>query len=164
MLTPVVIGTHPDRAVWLKDCVTSIRATTKHRRVLIHRTGGYEPAAILTGCAAFKRFLYLHDSVIIKTREFWDTIDSTEPAWLAGFPPMYLAVYHGPTVAPLLPTHEVTKHEAIRLEAHLPTLLPLPTLWPNVTDATALRHEYRHGRDNKVLGNSHFEKFKGTWS
>lgn len=164
-MTPVVVGTHPDRKPWLDDCLTSIHATSsKRRKVLVHETGGYEPAAILTGCAAFDRFVFLHDSVTIVHKDFWTTIDASEPAWLAGWPPMFLAIYDAAAVKPLLPNEPVTKRDAINLEAHLPTLLPMPTLWPDVTDATALRHEHRHGRENKVLGNSYFEKLKGTWS
>lgn len=165
MLTPVVIGTHPDRAAWLEDCLTSIRATSsKRRKILIHETGGYEPAAIRTGCATFDRFVYLQDSVTILHPDFWEAIDASEPAWLAGHPPMFLAIYDTATVAPLLPVGPVDKGEAIRLESHLPSVLPMPTLWPDVTDATALRREDKHGRDNLVLGNQYFLKWKGTWS
>lgn len=79
-------------------------------------------------------------------------------------PPMFLAVYDSITVLPHLPDEPVTKRDAINLEARLPELITMPTIWGNVTDATALRHEHKHGRDNKVLGNQHFIKFKGTWS
>lgn len=162
-MLPVVVGTHPDRTPWLNDCLTSIRATTKHRRVLIHRTGGYEPAAILTGCTTFNRFLYLQDSVTILHKDFWDVIDNSGPAWLAGPPPMFLAIYDAATVEPLMPKGPVTKQDAIKLESDLPTILTMPTLWPDVVDATAPRMEHKHGRENKVLGNHLFEKHKGNW-
>lgn len=163
-MLPVVIGTHPDRKPWLDDCVKSIRATSKHRRILIHQTGGYEPAAIRTGCATFPRFLFLHDSVTILHPDFWKTIDASEPAWLAGWPHMLLAIYQAADVEPHLPHHEVTKTESIHLEGHLPTVLPMPALWPDVTDANHLRREVRHGRDNLVLGiPGVWEKHKGHW-
>lgn len=165
MLTPVVVGTHPARNAWLDDCLASIRATSSRRRkILVHETGGYEPAAILTGCATFERFLFIHDSVTILHPDFWTTIDASEPAWLAGWPPMFLAIYEAATVKPLLPEGPVSKGDAVRLEGHLPTLLTMPTIWPDVTDATHLRREHRHGRDNLVLGNRYFEKHKGTWA
>lgn len=166
MLTPVVIGTHPERTHWLNDCLTSIKATTSpRRRIHIHQTGGYEPAAILDGCQQFDRFLFIHDSVTILSRDFWTTIDASGPAWLAGAPHMFLAIYNAATVQPALPTTELTKSDAIHWENHLPAQLPpMPVLWPNVTDATALRHETRHGRDNKVLGvDGIWEKHKGNW-
>lgn len=165
MLTPVVVGSNPERQAWLDDCLASIHATSsKRRKILVHETGGHEPPAILTGCAAFDRFLFLQDSVTILHPDFWQAIDASEPAWLAGHPPMFLAIYNAATVGPLLPEGPVDKGEAIRLESHLPTLLTMPTLWPDVTDATALRREVKHGRDNLVLGNELFLKWKGTWS
>lgn len=164
MLTPVVVGTHPDRTDWLDDCLASIRATsTKRRKILVHETGGYEPAGILTGCATYNRFLYIHDSVTILSKDFWQTIDNSGPAWLAGHPPMFLAIYDAHTVAPLMPTGKVSKREAISLESNLPSALTMPTIWPDVSDATALRHEVKHGRDNLVLGNDYFLKHKGNW-
>lgn len=165
MLTPVVVGTNPERTAWLDDCMASIRETSSSRRkVVVHETGGYEPAAILTGCANFDRFVFIHDSVTILHPDFWEAIDASDPAWLAGHPPMYLAVYDAATVRPLLPDGPVDKGDAIRLESHLPSILPMPTLWPEVTDATALRREVKHGRDNLVLGNQYFLKWKGTWT
>lgn len=164
-MIPVVIGSNPERHGWVTDCLDSIHATTSTRRkIVVHETGGYEPAAIRTGCDRFERFLFLHDSVIVLTKQFWHIIDNSGPAWLAGFPPMFLAVYDSITVLPHLPDEPVTKRDAINLEARLPELITMPTIWGNVTDATALRHEHKHGRDNKVLGNQHFIKFKGTWS
>lgn len=165
VLTPVVIGTHPDRTPWINDCLASIRATSsRRRRIHIHRTGGYEPAAIRTGCATFERFLFLQDSVTILHPDFWDTIDASGPAWLAGWPPMFLAIYNATDVEPLLPEHQISKVESTHLEGALPYRLNMPTLWPDITDANHLRREDRHGRDNLVLGNHLFLKHKGTWS
>jgi hypothetical protein len=163
-MLPVVVGTHPERKAWLDDCLASIRATTWRRPIHVHRTGGYEPAAIRTGCATFPRFLYLQDSVTILHPDFWTAIDASGPAWLAGWPPMFLAIYDSAAVEPHLPTHEVSKVESTHLEGSLPSVLPMPTLWPDVIDANHLRREDRHGRDNLVLGNHLFEKHKGTWS
>src|SRR5690606_20970585 len=128
-----------------------------------HDTGGYEPPAIRAGCERFPRFLYLHDSVTILQPGFWKIIDASPPAWLTGPPPMFLAIYNTVDVEPLLPTHELTKADSIHWEGHLPHLLRMPTIWPDVVDATALRREHRHGRDNLVLGNDLFLKWKGTW-
>lgn len=164
-MIPVVIGTHPERTAWLDDCLTSIKATSKpRRRIYVHRDGGYESAALRAGAARFKRFLFLHDSVTILHADFWTTVDASGPAWLAGPPHMQLGIYDSATVLPLLPTHDLTKTESIYWESHLPTLLPAqPMLWPDVTDATALRHDQRHGRENKVLGNHLWTKHKGHW-
>lgn len=164
VMLPVVVGTHPDRKPWLTDCLASIRRSSPRRRVFVHGTGGYEPAALRAGCAKFDQFLFLQDSVTILHPDFWTTIDASGPAWLAGWPPMFLGIYNAADVAPLLPDHEVSKVESTHLEGALPHSLPMPTLWPDVVDATALRREDRHGRDNLVLGNDLFLKHKGTWS
>lgn len=159
-MLPVVVGTNPSRTEWLNDCLNSI-VTTCDWPIWVHHDGGYEPTALREACGRFDRFLFLQDSVTILAPEFWTHIH--EPAWLAGWPPMYLAVYDSAELAPHLPKGTVTKEHSIQLEAQLPTLLNMPTLWPNIRDANALRTEYRHGRDNLILGNHLFEKAKGTW-
>lgn len=158
-MLPVVVGTHPD-SPWLEGCLDSILTTTD-RQVVVHTEGGYEPAALRTGAALFDRFIYLQDSVTILSPTFWDAIGE-EPCWFAGHPPMFLGI-HDSTITTLLP-RAVSKEEAISLEATLPQHLNYPTIWPTVTDRTALRREMRHGRDNLVLGVAGvWEKHKGTF-
>lgn len=158
-MLPVVIGSHPD-SPWLDDCLTSIINTTD-RQVVVHPNGGYEPAALRTGAALFDRFIYLQDSVTILSETFWYLIGE-EPCWFAGQPPMFLGI-HNSTIVALLP-RVASKEEAIALEADISGLLDYPTIWPTVTDRTALRRERKHGRDNLVLGvPGVWEKHKGTW-
>lgn len=164
-MLPVLIGTHPDRKAWLEDCLTSIEATTD-REVIIHHEGGYEIAALRTGCAWSDRFLFIQDSVTILSPLFWEVIDrQSSPAWLTGWPPMFMGIHNSATLKPLLAEYPevMSKQEAIEAEAALPQRLDYPTLWPDITDRTALRTETRHGRENLVLGNHLFEKAKGTW-
>lgn len=163
-MIPVVIGTHPDRTEWLDDCLTSIKKTSSPKReIFIHRTGGYEPAAIRAGCGKFEQFLFIHDSVTILHKDFWSTIDKSGPAWLAGWPPMFLAIYNRADVLMHLPLEEVTKQGACNLEGSLPSVVPMKTIWPEITDANRLRMEERHGRLNMVLGNELWIKHKGNW-
>lgn len=158
-MLPVVVGSHPD-SPWIDDCLTSILNTTD-RQVVVHGDGGYEPAALRTGAALFDRFIYLQDSVTILSPTFWDAIGE-KPCWFAGPPPMFLGI-HDSTITALLP-RAASKEEAIALETEVPAHLNYPTIWPTVTDRTALRREMRHGRDNLVLGvPGLWEKHKGTW-
>lgn len=161
-LTPVVIGTNPERGAWLADCVATIPS---NRTVLVHDAGGYEIAALRTGCAHFDRFLFLHDSVTITDETFWDVIDAAPPSWLAASPSMYLAVHDTAQLAPVLETYPdtVDKETAILLERDLHARVAYDTIWPNVSDHTNLGTEERHGRMNLLVGNAYFIKWKGTW-
>lgn len=163
-MIPVVIGTNPGRRPWLNDCLTSIRATTKRRRVFVHRTGGYELAALRAGTTRFKKFLYLHDSVEILHKDFWETIDAALPSWLFGAPHMYLAVYNTSDLISALAEapQTLTKADSIAWESELGTRIRYPILWPDVIDTTG-RYEERHGRTNLVLENELIRKWKGNW-
>lgn len=165
-MIPVVIGTHPDRTAWLRDCLKSIRATTHRRRVHIHRTGGYEIAALRAGIQKFNRFLFLHDSVTILHRDFWDVIDSHDgPAWLTAPPPMHLGIHDRTQLQPVLESYptDFDKRMSITSEGEIPLKVTYGTIWPEISDTTALRMEERHGRNNLVLGNLLWEKHKGNW-
>lgn len=165
-MIPIVIGTNPEHIDWLQDCLKSIAATDKrHHPIVIHDTGGYEPAALRTGTNLFERFLFLHDTCTILSPAFWDIIDTTVgPAWLAGYPPMQLGIHESAQLRPLLPDHAVDKYESINCEITWPRILNYSTIWPDIVDANALRREIKHDRDNLVLGNTYFEKHKGTWT
>lgn len=157
-----MIATHPDRGAWLADLLETIPTD---RDVLIHGTGGYEIAALRTGCQAFDRFLLLQDSMRILDPTFWAVIDASGPAWLSGHPPMYLGIHDREQLEPVLSTYPATidKETSITLEGDLPRHVTYDTIWPHITDRTALRTEHRHGRENLVLGNHLWEKWKGTW-
>lgn len=164
-MLPVVVGTNPDRAEWLKDCLTSIRATTKHRRVFIHRTGGFEITALRAGIAKFDRFLFLQDSCEVLSPDFWDVIDNTDPTWLLGGPPMHLAVYDSFNLAAAIEDapQVMSKQWALAWEGALATRLNLPTIWPEIHDGTG-RYEDHHGRNNLVLEKpGMLRKWKGHW-
>lgn len=79
---------------------------------------------------------------------------------------MFLGVHETAQLWPVLNDlpASMSKAEVIHLEAHISNLVDYDTIWPTITDRTALRREHKHGRDNLVLGNQHFEKWKGTWA
>jgi len=76
---------------------------------------------------------------------------------------MFMGIHDSKTLLPHLPAGPVSKEETIALEAHLGSVLGYRTVWPLITDRAALRTEHKHGRDNLVLGNRLWEKFKGTF-
>ena len=164
-MIPVVIGTNPERRNWLDDCLTSIRRTSRpRRRILVHETGGYEIAALRTGAINFRKFLFLHDSCEVLSPHFWNIIDTADPTWLFGGPPMYLGVYDGPRLerAIIDAPSEMTKASSIAWEGELAKRLQHPVLWPDVHDGTGTITAH-HGRANLVLENEHLRKWKGNW-
>lgn len=162
-MLPVLVGSHPN-SPWLEECLQSIRDTTS-TTVVVHTAGGHEPHALSVAASfRFDRFLFLQDSTKILSPEFWDAIEAQDgPCWLFGHPPMFMAVYDVEDILPLVSSRPLSKAEAIATEVEWPAELNYPSVWPEVRDATALRREQKHGRDNLVLGNDHIEKWKGTW-
>lgn len=159
--TPVVVGSHPG-SPWLADCLKTIPTG---RTVKVHRAGGYEIAALRAGCRHYDRFLFLQDSTEVLHPGFWDVIDTCEPSWLFGGPPMYLGVYDRDQLEPAIEDAPLVMDKAwsIAWEGALPKRLNYPTLWPGITDGTG-RIEERHGRKNLVLENKYLRKWKGTWT
>lgn len=161
-MLPVVIGSNPERIGWLADCLETI---PYDRPLMVHRSGGYEIAALRAACQHYDRFLFIHDSTVILDEAFWGIVDTTGPAWLFGGPPMYMAVYDRDDLLPALDDAPqlMDKASSIVWEGELAKRLQYPTLWPEVTDATG-RIEHHHGRRNLVLENSYLRKWKGTWT
>lgn len=159
-MLPLVIGSHPG-SPWLQWWVEK---PPEDRTVFVHRQGGYEPAALLAAMEHFDRFLFLHDSTRILSPDFWTVVEPLEATWLTGHPPMFMAVHDTAQLEPHRLKLEQcdTKEQTIELESELPSLVAYETLWPKVTDHTASR-EHMHGRDNLVLSNRYFAKYKGTW-
>jgi hypothetical protein len=160
--TPVLVGSHPG-SPWLKDCLKTI---PKGRTVKVHRTGGYEIAALRTGIRHFDRFLFLQDSTEVLDPAFWEIIDTTPSTWLFGGPPMYLGVYYSDELWQAISDapEVMTKQWSITWEGALPKRLShYGCLWPEVSDATG-RQEERYGRNNLVLENRYLRKWKGTWT
>lgn len=163
-MLPVVVGSYPN-SPWLADCLSSIRETTD-REPFVFTDGGYEVPALRYAVALdMGPFLFLPDSTVVLTEHFWTAVDAGTPQWLFGWPGCYLAVFDPATlVAPLerAPLN-LSKQDAIDWEWKLRDEVPMPTLWPDVRDANALRSEERHGRLNLIIGNTHVEKWKGHW-
>jgi hypothetical protein len=133
--------------------------------VVDNRAGGFELDHLRTAVTEHERFVYLKDSVrILDWLAFWDAIEASGPAWLFARPSCYLAVYDSVMLAQALaaaPT-VVDKEMSIFWESRLMDLLPMPTIWPDVSDRNALRIERIDGLEELVIGNHLVEKTKGT--
>ena len=169
----VVVASTPGREHWLSDCLKSLG----DREVLVLRQAGtWELGKIqwLYENTALDRFLFLHDTVVVKDRSFIDEAFShpgsvaltNDPGWFG----MYMGVYTRETLSKVPLYSPVTQRDSIRAEvewtrtyheaepsAHL--------LFSDFTDRHARgRKEERYGRVNLVLENQYLIKYKGTWS
>ena len=112
----------------------------------------------------FDRFVFVKESArILDPEAFFAKVDGSGPAWLMGRPSCYMAVYDSARLRKVLPpARGFDKEASIVWESRLHQLLPMPTIWPEISDRNALRIEQVDGRDELVIGNAVLEKWKGT--
>lgn len=136
------------------------------RQSLLLNTDEWETVHLRQAAEHFGRFLFLKESTrILDPEGFWAAIDATEgPAWLFAHPSCYLAIYDR---APLLEVlnagvEPTDKEGSIRWEGKIQSELPWPSIWPDVSDATAKRVDIIDGKPELIVGNDLVEKAKGT--
>jgi hypothetical protein len=154
---PVVVGTSGDPVH-----LTTIGIPHRPNVLVVNRQ--FELAQLRAAVDRFDRFVFLKPSARILDSVFWEAVDSSGPAWLFARPSCYLAVYDSATLAPVLeqaPT-VVDKETSIIWESRLHDLLPMPTIFPEVSDRNALRIDTIDGRPELVIGNALVIKHKGT--
>jgi hypothetical protein len=154
----IVIGTTPGREAWLSDCLKSIG-----RDCLVLSDSNHELGKI--------RFLFLHDSCVVKKPEFFDLLDGTDSISINNCPAefgSYLGVYTRETLAKVYFPSLTTRRDAINHEISWGRAYaaagPWRLLFTDLTDQTATEIIVRHGRQNLVLENEFLIKYKGTWS
>jgi len=168
----VVVATTPGREAWLAECLASIQ-----REVLVLRQGGtWELGKIkwLYENTQLDRFLFLHDSVVVKDQAFFDrmfehegSVSVTDDPGIFG---MYMGIYTRETLSKVHLFSPVTQRDSIRAEVEWTRTYheAEPTahlLFNDFTDRHARgRKEERYGRINLVLENDYLIKYKGTWS
>jgi hypothetical protein len=136
------------------------------RPVLTLLTSDWELVHLRIASQTFERFVFVKESAhVLDTPAFCAAVDSTEPAWLFHRPSCYMAVYDSTDLRHLLlpRSQGFGKEQSIIWESKLHQLLPsYGTVWPEISDANALRIEQVDGRPELVIGNAIIEKFKGT--
>lgn len=168
----VVVASTPGREHWLNDCLNSIG----DREVLVLRQAGtWELGKIqwLYENTTLDRFMFLHDTVVVKDQTFFDLAFSHEGSVSITNDPrmfgMFMGIYTRETLSKVELYSPVTQRDSIRAEiewtgkyhqADPSTHL----LFTDFTDHTAKRKEERYGRINLVLENDYLIKYKGTWS
>jgi len=165
----VVIGSAPGREDWLKDCSASI-----NREHLAVVNTGFELAKIdwvikNTNC---DRFLFLQDSWIIKSAEFWEQLEMHSGSIALSRDPYFYGCYAGVyerSIIERIGIPAITeKRQAIHFEIawhqeYVKVSGEPYVLFPELTDANAKRQVEKYGRINLVLENDYIAKYKGTW-
>jgi hypothetical protein len=166
----VVVATTPGREAWLTDCLASIQ-----REVLVLRQGGtWELGKIkwLYENTQLDRFLFLHDSVVVKDQAFFDrmfehdgSVSVTNDPGIFG---MYMGIFTREHLSRVELYSPVTQRDSIRAEIewthrYATAAGNVPVVFPDLRDQLNVGFVEHHGRKNMVLENYYLRKFKGTW-
>lgn len=125
---------------------------------------GWETEQLAAAAELFSRFCYVKESVRLFPG-FWEAIDS-EPGscWFFPHPSSYMGIFDSRSVLRMLsrlsPTRD--KEDSIRNESAIHRTVRWKSIWPEVTDANALRVEVVNGAPELVIGNAFIEKLKGS--
>jgi hypothetical protein len=135
-------------------------------RTVHHREGAFELSELWDATEQGGMFLFLKDSLhIIDPHQFWAAVDTGGPGWLFARPSCYLAVYESDSLRAALEDAPLTgsKRDSIDWESELHNRLPYPTIWPDVSDRTALGVELVNGEPELIIGvPGVVVKYKGT--
>jgi len=169
-MNTVMIATTPGREQWLAQCLASLKG---HPAVVLSDPNTYELGKIkwMLDNTTVDRFLFLHDSVVVKDVKFFDLVFSYPKSVAISPDPnkfgMYMGVFHRDTLNKVGVPGVKTKEDAIYHEIHwcnkYCSAEDVPVLFSDFTDYTAKKTEMVFGRKNLVLENDYLIKYKGTW-
>lgn len=125
---------------------------------------GWETDQLAEAASRYSRFVFLKESVRLFPG-FWERIDDVSGScWLFARPSCFMGIYDARTLRTMLrklpPTK--SKQDSILNEWRIHGTVDWPSLWPDVSDANALRVERVNGAPELVIGNGLIEKLKGT--
>lgn len=165
----IVIGSSPDRAEWLQASSGSIG-----REHIVVSNWGYELGKIawVINNTTADRFLFLQDSWVVKTPDFFTLLESHSGSIALTRDPYFFGCFAGvyersvieqiglPVMGSKFAAVEAERswHEAYVKVAGEPTVL-----FPKLTDENAFYTLLHNGRENLVLENKYIRKYKGTW-
>lgn len=165
----VFVGTAKGREDWLAQCLVSMGS----REVRVISSGAYELGKLSTiyWHHGGDRFLFLQDSVEVLSDEFWERLEEfdgsvgllPEPAPFGCYMGVYERKHLKDFVWPVMRSKEDSiEWETRWVRDYVDRVGGVPVMFPELTDATG-RVESRFGRENLVLENEMFRKWKGTW-
>lgn len=165
-----VVATTPGREKWLAQCITSLFA----RDVLVvSLEHGYELGKIqwVYEHTDIERFLFLQDSVEVLSDGFWARLNEFDGSVALLSDPdkygSYMGVYER-SILQYCDWPDVSgkadsiAHEIMWTRDYCARAGDIPVMFPELRDAAGFETE-RFGRNNLVLENQYFRKWKGTW-
>jgi len=166
----IVIATTPGREMWVKDCMESVG-----RDCLVVSQGGkysYELGKIkyVLEKTNIDRFLFLQDTVIIKDKKLLEICEQQPKSVIFTYPAgCYLGVYCRDTLMKTGIPEVNSKVDSVHYEnawidQYRKNEPNIPVLF-FVDDGEGVRNgiKEKYGRQNIVVGNQFYEKWKGDW-
>lgn len=154
---------------WLAACAASIPGDWISVSVPGYELGKLEWVFENT---SLERFLFVQDSVQIRSHALYGLLSASTPSVaLLGDPRpfgAYLGVYDRATLAKVGFPKIRSKREAVEAEiwwteAYVKAAGEVEVLFPELSDQNAKGPVEYLGRQNLVIGNEYFVKYKGTW-
>ena len=168
-MLPTVIASSSDRAEWLAACAATVPGDWISVAVPGFELGKLEWVFENTN---LDRFLFVQDSVQIRSQALYARLSASTPSVaLLGDPRpfgCYLGVYDRKTLAKVGFPNIRSKREAVEAEiwwteAYVKAAGEVEVLFPGLGDDSAQGPVEYLGRQNLVIGNEYFVKYKGTW-
>lgn len=166
MLT--VIGSSPDRAHWAADALASVPGDA-----IVVAVPGFELGKLrwVVENTTVDRFLFIQDSVIVSQALYGSLSEFQGSVALLSDPVpfgSYLGVYERKILQAVGFPNIRSKRESVDAEiwwtkAYCQLAGNVPVLRSQTCDANATKIVEKHGRQNLVLENELFVKYKGTW-
>jgi len=165
----IVIGSSPDRAEWLAASSGSIG-----REHLVVSNWGFELGKIrwVMDNTSADRFLFLQDSWMVKSADFFTLLDETEGSVAITQDPYFFGCFAGVYERAVIEKIGVpitsTKLQAVEAERwwhedYVACSGEPTVLFPELTDENATEVRLHNGRENLILENEYVTKYKGTW-
>lgn len=163
-----VIGTTPNRADWAARALASVPGDA-----IVVSVPGYELGKLrwVVENTSADRFLFIQDSVTV-SEGLYDILSNFDGSVALLSDPVpfgsYLGVYERTLLEKVGLPHIESKLESVRAEIwwtgeYRAEAGKVPVLFPELKDNTATRQVFLNGRENIVLENEYFAKYKGTW-
>ena len=165
-----VVATAPGRLAWADQCVLGLLGRDV---IVLELDAGYELAKLrwVYENTGLDRFLFLQDSAEVLSKGFWARL-SEHPGsvGIMGDPApfgCYMGVYERRFLDLMDWPETLTKDDSIRQEvlwcSRYAEVSGASVLFPELRDSAGFEREHL-GRNNLVLENEHFRKWKGTWA